>query len=332
MDVKLYTGTGATQNITGLAFSPDLVWAKVRNTTGNHSLYDIVRGALQRLSSSTTSAEATFTSSLTSFDSGGFSLGSNSDGDVNASGNTYVAWAWDAGTTTTTNTVGSISSQVRANASAGFSIVTFTGNATAGATVGHGLGVAPEFLITKSRSATGSWLVYHKSVGNTKYLALNLTIAEQTSSDAWNNTTPSSTVFTLGGAGIQPSGVTQVVYCFAPVAGYSSFGSYTGNGSADGPFIYTGFRPKFFMHKDYTAGGADRNWLIWDAAREPYNTEGRILFANLSNGEATNSGHAIDFVSNGIKIRNNNININPNGVGFIYMAFAESPFQFSRAR
>jgi hypothetical protein len=144
---------------------------------------------------------------------------------------------------------------------------------------------------------------------------------------------PTSTVINLQqSAGETTNGDNYVIYAFAPVAGYSSFGSYTGNGNADGPFIYTGFRPKFFMHKDYTAGGAGRNWLIWDAARETYNAEQTILFANVSAAESANTEHAIDFVSNGIKIRNANVNINPNGVGFIYMAFAESPFNYSRAR
>jgi hypothetical protein len=212
-------------------------------------------------------------------------------------------------------------------------VVTYTGNAVSGATVGHGLGVAPQLIIIKSRVDAYDWIVYHASIGNTGAVRLNTTAATQTISTWFNNSGPSSTTFTLGNTGgTNESGSAFVAYCFAPVAGYSSFGSYTGNGDADGPFIYTGFRPKFFMHKDYTAGGAGRNWLIWDAARETYNAETTILFANDSGAEATNAAHAIDFVSNGIKIRNANANINPNGVGFIYMAFAENPLQYTRAR
>jgi len=278
----------------------------------------VVRGGNKTLYSSLTNAEATETDTVTSFNSNGWTMGGNIG--INESSSSFVAWAFDAGSSTVTNTAGSISSQVRANATAGFSVVTYTGNGTGGATVGHGLGVAPELLITKSRSASGSWFVYHKSIGNTQYLVLQSTDAEQTSSNAWNNTTPSSTVFTLG-AGIQPSSVTQVAYCFAPVVGYSSFGSYTGNGSTDGPFVYTGFRPRFLLVKRTNTTG---DWVMIDAARSAYNVTDKWIFANLSDAEYSIS--QVDFLSNGFKARGIGTNINDSGSTYIYAAFAESPF------
>jgi hypothetical protein len=335
MDVKLYTGTGATQNITGLAFSPDLVWAKVRNTTGNHSLYDIVRGATKRLASSTTSAEATFTNSLTSFDSGGFSLGSNPDGDVNASGNTYVAWAWDAGSSTdTNNTAGTITpTGVRANATAGFSIVTYTGTG-ANATVGHGLGVAPQMIIVKTRSAGNSWKIYHSGLTSAAYNLEFTTGAQLNEPQSWNSTAPTSTVFSVGTQNsTNQSGATQVAYCFAPVVGYSSFGSYTGNGSTDGPFVYTGFRPRWVMIKQTNASGND--WYIWDSARESSNLAGKSLQANTANAEPSIGGPysaTLDILSNGFKPRDSGAGSNGSSSTYIYAAFAESPFNYARAR
>jgi hypothetical protein len=330
MDVKLYTGTGATQNITGLAFSPDLVWAKVRNTTGNHSLYDIVRGATKRLASSTTSAEATFTNSLTSFDSGGFSLGSNPDGDVNASGNTYAAWTWDAGSSTdTNNTAGTITpTGVRANATAGFSIVTYTGTG-ANATVGHGLGVAPQMIIVKTRSAGNSWKIYHSGLTSAAYNLEFTTGAQLNEPQSWNSTAPTSTVFSVGTQNsTNQSGATQVAYCFAPVVGYSSFGSYTGNGSTDGPCIYTGFRPRWVLIKASSTTG---EWGICDSARDTYNVVSNVLLAESSGSD--NPGLTLmDFTSNGFKLRNTNAVRNGSGQTYIYAAFAESPFNYARAR
>jgi len=242
-----------------------------------------------------------------------------------------VTWAWDAGSSTVTNTQGSISSQVRANASAGFSIVTYTGNSTVGATVGHGLGVAPQLIIIKARNnvSGGFWQVYHQAIGNTKYLELNSTSAAGTSSNRWNNTTPSSTVFTLGSDSDLNGSLNYVAYCFAPVAGYSSFGSYTGNGSADGNFVYTGFRPRWLMIKDTT--GSTNYWWIYDTARDTYNASGLYLFANVSDAEQDyRSTYPIDILSNGFKVRNTLVSTN-NSV-FVYAAFAESPFQYARAR
>ncbi|NBW17505.1 MAG: hypothetical protein EBR82_56945, partial [Caulobacteraceae bacterium] len=290
MDVVTYTGNGGTQSITGLAFSPNLLWFKNRSDANSHVLFDTVRGRSYGLSSNETVGDVTSDAGndLASFDSSGFTVGPVQNwNSPNRNGQSLVAWAWDAGEgSAVSNTAGSITSQVRANATAGFSVVTWTAG-SAPVTIGHGLGVAPQFIIIKSRtSGAVGWQVGHASLGWTKRLFFD-TSSSDTTTAAWNDTSPTSTVFTVGSTGYQTGNM--VAYCFSPVVGYSSFGSYTGNGSTDGPFIYTGFRPKFFMHKDYTAGGAGRNWLIWDAARETYNAEQTILFANLSNAESANA-------------------------------------------
>jgi hypothetical protein len=336
MDVALYTGNGSTQSITGLAFSPDFVWIKCRSSANGHALMDVVRGSSQRLFSELTDAEDS-TASLTSFDSNGFSVSTvgGVSGRTNQSSQTYAGWCWDAGTSTVSNTQGSITSQVRANATAGFSVVTYTGNGTSGATVGHGLNVAPQLLIVKRRSSAGStanWAVWHGSLTAGQNLFLNTTdSASAYSPSRFTSTLPTSTVFSIGGGDeTNYSGGTFVAYCFAPVVGYSSFGSYTGNGSSDGPFVYTGFRPKWIMYKIYS--GDTSHWFIHDTARSPYNESNYHLWANLSNAEPTSIFYPIDILSNGFKIRSSNVNINGSGYGFIYMAFAEAPFNYSRAR
>jgi hypothetical protein len=299
------------------------VWTKSRNLLDSNSLYDSVRGVTNYLSSNTTSAEQVVAQGLTAFTADGFTAGSNTG--INGSGYTYAAWCWDAGSSTVTNTQGSISSQVRANASAGFSVVTYTGNGSSGATVGHGLGVDPNLIIIKARSAGYDWIVYHKNVGNNKALILNDTTAALTATHWFNDSGPSSTTFTLGNTvGTNASSVTFVAYCFAPQVGYSSFGSYTGNGSADGPFVYTGFRPRWIMIKSSSAGGGNYNWTIRDAARSASNLVEATLFPNLSNAEIT--AYGIDILSNGFKLRSTQDEHNGSSVTYIYAAFAESPF------
>ena len=331
MDVKLYTGNGGSQSITGLGFSPDLVWVKTRSASAfYHALYDTVRGAgtTNSLYSNGTEAEGTYSSytNLTSFDSSGFSLGPTSLNNIlNQNNETFVGWCWDAGNTTVTNTQGSITSTVRANPSAGFSIVTATTPSSGASTVGHGLGVAPSLIITKFRNTANNWLTYHASIGNAAYLTLDSTAAAVTGSAFWNNTSPTSTVFSLGS--IWASSNNLVAYCFAPVAGYSAFGSYTGNGSADGPFVYTGFRPRWVLVK--SAVGAAENWILWDSARSTYNATDAYLSPNLSNAEAT--GVPMDSLSNGFKLRFNS-GTNQSTVTYVYAAFAENPFTISRAR
>jgi len=312
------------------------VWIKNRTAAESNQLVDAVRGATKALMSNETSAETTWTNGLTSFDSDGFTLGVNNR--YNDTGYNYVAWNWKAGGTGVSNTAGTITSTVSANTTSGFSIVTYTGVGNAGDTVGHGLGVAPSMIFIKWRTGgtTQDWIVYHASIGATKLLELSTTDAEATSITRFNNTTPSSTVFTLGTSStVNASTYTYVAYCFAAVPGYSAFGSYTGNGSTDGPFIYLGFRPKFVMFK--STGVQD--WVILDSARDTYNVAGNYLRPNSSgaeNGGSTPTTSTYeDFLSNGIKLRNNASSSgynNTNGVTYIYAAFAESPFQFANAR
>ena len=331
MDVALYTGNGGTQTISGLAFEPDFVWLKGRSVAYSHQLYDQVRGAGKLLNSNSTSGESTVTDNLTAFTSAGFTLGN--DAGTNQSSATYVGWAWDAGTSTVSNTAGSITSQVRANVSAGFSVVTFTAQSSGNATIGHGLGVEPHMIIVKSRADTYSWLVYHKALtSNAYYLILNSTAAQDNTSNAWNSTTPTSTVFTLGST--YAGGGNSVAYCFAPVVGYSSMGSYVGNGSADGPFVYTGFRPRWVMIKSSSAGGAYYDWVLYDTARMQYNVCLNPLAANLAENESYfANNYQIDLLSNGFKARNSSGNsTNTSSVTYIYIAFAENPFQYARAR
>jgi hypothetical protein len=330
MDVVTYTGTGAALTPTSsLGFNPDWIWIKSRSAGTDHALYDVVRGAQARLESNTTDAEVTTDGGVTAFNSAGFTLGTLAQ--VNTSAATYVAWCWDAGTSTVSNTAGSITNaMVRANTTAGFSVVTYTGTG-ANATVGHGLGVAPEFIIIKNRSAATNWRVYHSALGNTKAIFLSTTGASDTSSVYWNNTSPTSTVFSVGSDdGANGNTNLMVAYCFTPVVGYSSFGSYTGNGSADGPFVYTGFKVKWLMIKrtDSTS-----NWFMIDASRSPYNEVNDLLYAEQSLAETvddTNNG--VDFLSNGFKLRKGVGGTNISAATLIYAAFAEMPFNYSRAR
>jgi hypothetical protein len=331
-DTKLYTGNGGTQTISGLGFSPDLVWIKNRAAADNHKLTDIVRGATEELESNTTDAEATNADGLTQFNADGFDLGD--DDEYNTSAEAYVAWAWDAGSSTVTNTVGSISSQVRANASAGFSVVGWNyPGGTGASTIGHGLGVKPGMIILKNRDTSGNWIIYHSGIGATKTFRFT-TAAASTESDPWNNTEPTSTVFSIGAASWHGSG-NIIAYCFAPVAGYSSFGSYVGNGSSDGSFVYTGFRPRWVMVKRTDSAS---NWTIWDTSRDPYNYAGRSLYPNLSNAEDANTptggAQVIDVLSNGFKLRDTGGSgqVNASGGTYIWASFAEHPFQYARAR
>jgi hypothetical protein len=338
MDVALYTGTGSSQSITGLGFSPDLVWIKNRTDSGSsHALFDAVRGTDKRLRSNGTDAELSpaIYGSLTAFNSNGFTVAPGSDPTDPAietckSSKAYVGWCWDAGSSTVTNTQGSISSQVRANASAGFSIVTYTGNGSSAQTVGHGLGAKPGLIIVKSRSnGTWNWGVYHSSLtGSTPLLVLNGTGAAINIYNAFNPANNTSSVFGIGNeVTTNESSGTYVAYCFAPVDGYSSFGSYTGNGSADGPFVYTGMRPRYLCIKSTSFSD---QWIVFDAARNTSNVVNLHLHPNLSNNEA--SLDWLDFTSNGFKIRTNYSTVNQSSGSFIYFAFAESPFQYARAR
>jgi len=337
MDATLYTGTGSALSVTNTAgFKPDLVWLKGRSFTSFNGLIDSVRGRAYDLYSNSTSAEETSgsTEDLTSFNTNGFSLGTSARFASNNSGQTYVGWQWQAGQgTTSSNTSGSITSTVSVNASAGFSVVTYTGNGSSGATVGHGLGVAPSMIIVKERSVSSRWDVYHASIGATGRLILNETTGTETSSGAWNNTAPTSSVFSVGTATeTNESGQPLVAYCWSEIAGFSKFGSYTGNASTDGPFIYTGFRPKYIMFKRSDSTG---DWYVWDTVRNTYNAAGNALYPNYNIAEVdygTGSGGIVDILSNGFKLRTNGVVGNSSGATYIYMAFAENPFKNALAR
>jgi hypothetical protein len=329
MDATTYTGNGATQSVVNQAqFKPDLVWYKSRSSgVYNHGLFDSIRGTTKQLFSNTTGAEDTY-SGVTAFNSNGFSLGSDAGG--NANGGSYVGWQWQAGQgSNTTNTTGTITSTVSANTTAGFSIATYTGNSSSGATVGHGLGVAPSFMLVKCRSNAGTyWIAYQATLGGTKGLYLNTNDSVVTNSILWNNTAPTSSVLTLGNSSdVNNSGYTYVAYCWSAVAGFSQFGSYTGNGSADGPFIYTGFRPKFLMYKRTDSAGS---WFMVDSSRNTYNVANYWLQANTTDAEQTDG--AIDLLSNGYKIRGTGTGTNANGGSYIYCAWAENPFKYANAR
>jgi hypothetical protein len=329
----LYTGTGSSLSVTGVGFQPDWVWVKGRSGATDHGLYDAVRGVQKQLESNGTGAETTETTGITAFGSDGFTTGALAQ--LNTSSATYVAWNWKANGSGSSNTAGSITSTVSANTTSGFSVVTYTGNALA-ATVGHGLGVAPSMYIVKSRSASGlSWYVYQKDVGNTKFLELNSTAAP-TTFNLWESTNPTSSVFTISNnSAVNGNGTTFVAYCFAPIAGYSAFGIYTGNGSTDGPFVYTGFRPAFIIRKrSDSAPVGQENWVMQDVRRSPYNQSGNALGANRDYDEATfgTTNLAIDILSNGFKVRDSTTYVNASGGTYIYMAFAENPFKYSLAR
>jgi len=337
MAATTYSGTGATQTVSNtvnsISFQPDFAWFKSRSTATNNVLHDVLRGTggLYRLFSDLTNAESTTGDGFSALASNGFTLDSTgSGGDVNTSGRTYVSWQWKGGGTGVSNTAGSITSTVSANTTAGFNILTYTGTG-ATATIGHGLGAVPSMMIMKKRSAVGGWKVYHTVLGNTKIVELNDPGAAQTSSTYWNNTSPTSTLITVGSnADINASSETYVSYCWTAISGYSAFGSYTGNASSDGPFVYFGFRPRYVMLKRSDTGGTNYNWFVYDSARDKYNATQNYLEVNLTSAEQTSV--PVDFLSNGFKVRTASQYWNASGGTFIYAAFAENPFKIARAR
>ena len=331
----LYTGNGDARTISGVGFQPDWVWLKSRSTTGTHVLTDSVRGGNKQLFSNLTNAEASSTIKLTGFASDGFTLGADDGsgtGDANYNGTTYASWNWKAnGGTTSSNTDGSITSTVQANTTAGFSIVLYNGEGDGQATVGHGLGVKPQVIIPKNRSTTGSYHMYHEAIDASapqNYgIILNSTNARTDDHGFHNDTAPTSSVFTIGTYNNFDND--YVAYCFAEVEGYSKFGSYTGNGNADGTFVYLGFRPAWIMTKVTSAGN---QWQIHDNKRNTSNVANKFLIPNATNAENTGTGVLIDFLSNGFKIYANGNSINANAATYIYMAFAEQPFKYANAR
>jgi hypothetical protein len=329
MNIALYTGTGSSQSITGLGFQPDWTWIKGRSGATDHGLYDAVRGVQKQLESNNTDAETTETTGLTAFGSDGFTVGALAQ--LNTSSATYVGWNWKANGAGSTNTAGSITSTVSANTTAGFSIVTYTGTGS-NATVGHGLGVAPSMVIVKQRNTAQSWCVWHTSIGSANVLFLNSTSASTSYPTLFNSmSTLNSTVFSIGtDIGTNQNTGTYVAYCFAPIAGYSAFGSYVGNGSSDGTFVFTGFRPRFLMVKNASASG--NGWIIIDTSRDTYNQTTLNLFPNSSGAETNSTTYSSDILSNGFKIRATDPAINGSSNTLIYMAFCESPFKYANAR
>jgi hypothetical protein len=340
MDATLYTGNGtANTNITNTgSFYPSFTWIKKRSAAASHTLFDTIRGATNYLVSDSTGAETTAVNSLTAFNSNGFTLGNGSGVNTNDSGSTYVAWQWNANNgSTSSNTSGSITSTVSVNANAGFSVVTYTGNGSSSATVGHGLGVAPSWVIIKNRGAVSNWVVRHSSLSSTQNVSLNTTDAAYTVSSGTANGgvgAVTSTTFgfisgTVGLISSNASAATYVAYCWSEIAGFSKFGSYTGNASTDGPFNYLGFRPKFVMIKRTDSTGS---WFMVDTSRNTYNLTDLSLYANLTDAEGASASHCIDILSNGFKCKGVGTNINASGGTYIYAAFAENPFKNANAR
>jgi hypothetical protein len=345
MDAYIYTGDGNSTRTITFPIVADFVWSKNRTTANDNVLIDTVRGGtspVRALFSNATTAEITTTAGW-----GGFGYpdslsgtsyavvkGTQATSYTNKLNDSYVNWLWQAGQgSTSSNTSGSITSTVSVNTTAGFSIVTYTGTGTA-ATVGHGLGVAPKMVIVKNRvqGTYGNWTVWHTTLTGSQYLALNATTAIESNNNRWNGTVPTSTVFSLGAdsfGNTNKSGDTYVAYCWAEIAGFSKFGSYTGNGSADGTFVFTGFLPKYILIKASSFGGLNSDWFIYDTARNPYNTPGNFLCADLSQAEA--SGVPIDCLANGFKLRGTGSGTNSNGATYIFAAFASNPFKNTNA-
>ncbi len=324
----LYTGNGSDNlAITGVGFQPDFTWIKSRSAAYSHNVYDNVRGVSKRLQPNLTNAESSPISGVKSFDADGFTLGNDTNDTNFTSGVTYVSWNWKAGGTAVANTDGTITSTVSANQKAGFSIVKVDSlPASTLSTFGHGLGVKPDLIILKSRNNTTNWDVYHSSLtpDGERKIYLNDASAE-IDSGFMGDTPPTSSVISFNPGG---STSNHIAYCFHSVEGFSKFGSYTGNGSTDGPFVYTGFRPAFVMLKSASTGNTD--WTQYDSARETYNTVDQYLIPNKSNAEASPSGEALDLTSNGFKVRGSWVGMNSGTI--IYMAFAEMPFKYANAR
>ena len=325
---ELYTGDGGSSKAITLDGSenmkPDLVWIKNRSGTDIHALYDSTRGVNKNLRAEDSAAEGSQSDGLLSFDTDGFTVGAA--GSVNTNSNNFVSWNWKANNgTTSSNSDGSITSTVQANTTAGFSIVSYTGTGSA-ATIGHGLSSAPSMIIVKNRSTAYSWIVYHKSIGATKNTYLDLNNAADTASIQFNDTEPTSSVFSVGTSlSTNKSGDNLIAYCFEEVKGYSRMGSWTGNGNADGTFTYTGFRPAFLLYKNTSE--ADE-WFLHDNRRLGYNDENEYLFASITQAEGTQN--RIRFTANGFKALNSDKGVNKSGNVYVYLAIAEYPLVNSK--
>jgi|TARA_B110000240_G_scaffold158044_1_gene175964 hypothetical protein len=316
-NTKLYTGNAGTQTITGVDFQPDWTWIKNRVAAEHHVLTDAVRGANKQLNTNRNNAELSLTTQLTAFTSDGFSVGAGAE--VNGNGNNMVSWNWKANGQGSSNTDGTINSTYTSvNTTSGFSIVEFTASGSGG-TVGHGLGVAPKAIIFKRLDAASDWAVYHASLGNVNMCFLNTTTAASSNASILNSTSPTSSVFTVGSSNIVTGGPV-IAYCFADVQGYSKMGSYTGNGNANGPFIYTGFKPTWLMIRATDIGGGT-DWYVFDNKRPAYNLTNLELQPNNSGIES--SDIQLDILSNGFKPKGPQGGHNGNGNNYIYMAFGQ---------
>ena len=323
---KVFTGDGndnrAITNDGNSNLQPDWIWFKNRSTTNSHNLLDSSRGITKKLEgTNNTNAEGTTSTRLTSFDTDGFTV--RTDPSVNGNGNNIVAWQWKAnGGTTASNSDGSVASTVQVNNTAGFSIVTYSGDGNGNFTVGHGLNSAPDFLVVKRRGSTSNWYAWHKHLTSGSYVFyLNATNAQASEGTIWNGTAPTSSVFTIGTDANIKASDTYVAYCFTSIKGYSKFGTYTGNASADGQFVYTGFKPAWLMTKRISGSG---QWSINDIPRHPFNVLDRTLLANQDSAETTSSNYSTDFLSNGFKLRTADDAVNDGT--YVYLAFAEQPF------
>ena len=325
----LYTGTGSSRAVTGVGFKPDFIWCKSRTNTEGHIIFDSVRGPEKRILAMGTQTEATSTGGVMSFDDDGYSTAQYTG--TNQSGQDYVAWCWKAGGAAVTNNDGQLTTQISANQTAGFSIVTWLSNAVGSIqTLGHGLGKSPDFIIVKNRDYAYDWFVWHKDLANTTrgYLKLNTSNNEITGgNDTWS---VSSTTFGLRQSSMANANTDDfVAYCWAEIEGYSKFGSYLGNGNADGPFVYCGFKPAWVLIKK-TDGSGTENWRLFDSSRCPTNQNNIHLLPSSANAESTETG--MDFLSNGFKLRHADAHQNQNGTTYIFAAFAESPFQTANAK
>ena len=317
---EIYTGNGSSKTISTLNFQSDFTWIKNRATTDMHSLFDAVRGATKRISTNIISAQATETQDLTAFNTNGFTVGTS--GAVNTNNVNYASWNWKANGAGSSNTDGTINTiKTSANTTSGFSISTYTGTG-ANATVGHGLGVAPKFIIIKKYSSVANWRLYHASLGATKNLVF-ATDGIQTTPTMWNNTAPTSTTFSLGSYNeVNDSGANHVAYCFADVQGFSKAGSYIGNGSATSPtFIYLGFKPSFVLIKNVSQEDA---WFLHDSKRDGFNDDNEYLRPNLTDGDSSGINR-IRLLSNGFSVPTTDKSHNVSGNNYVYMAFAEEP-------
>ena len=329
---KIYAGTGSAQSLTNDGNSdlqPDLVWFKNRSSTSAHSAIDSTRGVSVRLRVEGTDAESSASGNFVSFDTDGFSISGSGSG-YNTNSENFVAWQWKAnGGTTTSQTGADINSVTQASTTAGFSIVTYTGDGNTSQTVKHGLGGVPEAILMKNRERSSNWESYFAPVGNSHIMELSANSAKQ-DTDNYGNTDPTSTVFTVdsGANNANASGEDIIAYCFRSIQGYSKIGGYKGNNNTDGTFVYTGFKPAWLMLKNYDDSGSSAQWYMFDNKRDTDNVVQNILHPNIT--DAASDSAVCDFLSNGFKFRTADNAWNGSGDNYLYMAFAEHPFVSSK--